>query len=39
MTVRWAPLTEADVAEWAELANLLAEVDRTNETYQPEDLA
>jgi mycothiol synthase len=39
MTVRWAPLTEADVAEWAELANLLAEVDRTDETCKPEDLA
>jgi mycothiol synthase len=39
MAVRWGPLTEADVADWARLANLLAEVDRTGETYQAEDLA
>jgi mycothiol synthase len=39
MAVRWGPLTEADVAEWSALANLLAEVDRTGETYQPDDLA
>jgi mycothiol synthase len=39
MTVCWAPLTEADVAEWSELANVLAEVDGTGETYQPDDLA
>ena len=37
--MRWGPLTEADVADWTRLANLLAEVDRTGEAYQPEDLA
>lgn len=39
MAVRWGSLAEADVADWARLANLLAEVDRTGETYQPDDLA
>lgn len=39
MAVRWGPLTEADVPDWARLANLLAEVDRTGEVYEPDDLA
>lgn len=39
MAVHWGPMTEADVADWAGLANLLAEVDRTAETYEPADLA
>lgn len=39
MAVHWGPLTEADVADWARLSNLLAEVDQTGETYEPEDLA
>jgi mycothiol synthase len=39
MAVQWGPLTEADVADWSRLANLLAEVDRTGEVYEPDDLA
>ncbi|HET6210561.1 MAG TPA: GNAT family N-acetyltransferase [Jatrophihabitans sp.] len=39
MAVCWGPLTQADVSDWAGLSNLLAEVDRTGETYQPDDLA
>lgn len=36
---RWDRLKTQDITAWAELTNLLAEVDRTGEFYQPEDLA
>lgn len=39
MTLRWTPLSENVVRQWSELTTLLAEVDRTEEVYAPEDLA
>jgi ribosomal protein S18 acetylase RimI-like enzyme len=36
---RWARLRAEDVPAWAELTNLLARVDETEEFYEPEDLA
>ncbi len=35
----WTPLTAETVAAWADLTNLLAEVDDTDEYYDAEDLA
>jgi ribosomal protein S18 acetylase RimI-like enzyme len=37
--VRWQPLSVETVADWAELTNLLAVVDGTDEFYEPEALA
>lgn len=39
MTVRWGSLSGECVQEWAELTNLLATVDGTEEFYEAEDLA
>ena len=39
MTVRWDSLSAECVREWAQLTNLLAEVDGTEEFYEAEDLA
>jgi mycothiol synthase len=39
MTVSWQPLSAETVAEWAELTNLLAEADGTEEFYEAEALA
>lgn len=36
---RWSAITAADVPAWTELTNLLARVDRTEEFYEPDDLA
>ncbi|HTZ44867.1 MAG TPA: GNAT family N-acetyltransferase [Jatrophihabitans sp.] len=38
MTLTWRPLTVEDAEAWATLVNLLAEVDGTEEFYEPEDL-
>lgn len=38
-TVRWQPLSVETVTAWAELTNLLAVVDGTEEFYEPEALA
>ncbi|MEO6502892.1 MAG: GNAT family N-acetyltransferase [Jatrophihabitantaceae bacterium] len=38
-TVRWQPLSTETVTAWAELTNLLAVVDGTDEFYEPEALA
>lgn len=37
-TLRWTPLTADTVEQWAELCNLLATVDGTEEFYEPADL-
>lgn len=39
MTFTWAPLHAGIVNDWADLTNVLAEVDRTEEFYTAEDLA
>jgi len=39
MTLRWAPLTEADAGAWAELCAQAETVDKTGENYDAEDLA
>jgi mycothiol synthase len=39
VTVRWQPLDAGSVTAWAELTNLLAKVDGTDEYYEAEDLA
>ena len=39
MAVNWRPLSADTVAEWAELTNLLAEADGTEEFYDAEALA
>ena len=39
MTYVWNHLTPENVPQWTELTNLLAEVDGTDEFYDPEDLA
>ncbi|HSP59971.1 MAG TPA: GNAT family N-acetyltransferase [Ornithinimicrobium sp.] len=38
-TYRWGSLTLDDVEAWSHLVNAVAEVDGTEEFYQPEDLA
>jgi mycothiol synthase len=38
MAIRWSTLTDDDVTAWAELTNLLATVDGTEEFYTAEDL-
>ena len=38
-TLRWTHLTSDAVEQWAELTNLLATVDGTEEFYEPADLA
>lgn len=37
--LRWTHLTADTVTQWAELTNLLAKVDGTEEFHEPEDLA
>lgn len=37
-TYRWSRITTQDVAGWSVLVNLLAEVDQTEEFFEPEDL-
>ncbi|WP_165962663.1 GNAT family N-acetyltransferase [Occultella glacieicola] len=39
MSLRWSTLDTDSVPAWAELTNLLAKVDRTEEYYEAEDLA
>jgi mycothiol synthase len=39
MTVSWQPLSDESAPEWAELTNLLAEADGTEEFYDAEALA
>ena len=38
MSVVWKPIEPAHAPAWAELSNLLARVDDTDEFYEPEDL-
>ena len=38
MSVVWKPIEPAHARAWAELSNLLARVDDTDEFYEPEDL-
>ncbi|MEN2745990.1 GNAT family N-acetyltransferase [Sinomonas halotolerans] len=38
MSVVWKPIEPAHAAAWAELSNVLAKIDDTDEFYEPEDL-